>query len=179
MADEQRLYDLAQAAQKQAVRRRRRKVRENASGVRQTGHTGSWLPDDDAACDETTKRHPALSPSQETGRQGEEHARQYLRASGLIILGRNLRGKAGEIDLVALDGEILVFIEVRQRHSRQYGGAAASVNRNKQRRLVRTAQYFLPRLTQCYFRGATPACRFDVVSVEPEGLDWIKDAFRE
>lgn len=165
MADDQRLYELARLAQQKAVRKRRRKALAQSKGG--LGEA-IWT---DAA--------PVLSPTQQAGRQGEEQARQYLQNHGLIILARNLRSKTGEIDLVAVDGDTLVFIEVRQRHSRQYGGAAASVNRQKQGRLLRTAQYFLPRLARRYFRGVTPVCRFDVVSVEPQGLGWIKGAFAE
>ena len=96
-----------------------------------------------------------------------------------VIVAQNLQSRTGEIDLVAVHGDILVFVEVRARGSLEYGGAAASVNRQKQRRLIRTAQFFLPRLAARYFRGATPACRFDVVSLEPGGTVWIKDAFTQ
>jgi putative endonuclease len=78
---------------------------------------------------------------------------------------------------VAVHGNVRVFVEVRARGSLDYGGAAASVNRQKQRRLIRTAQFFLPRLAARYFGGAAPACRFDVVSLEPAGTAWIRDAF--
>src|SRR5690606_16625560 len=101
----------------------------------------------------------------------------YLQAQGLIVLGRNLRSKTGEIDLVANDHGILAFIEVRNRGSLQYGGAAASVNRRKQERLAKTANFFLPALTRRFFRGRPPPCRVDVVCVEPAGLDWIRGAF--
>lgn len=168
MAPEQGPYDLAQTAQKTAVRKRRRaqqrKIREAAGA----------MPETPAEC---VRLH--LSPSQKIGHQGEEQASQHLQAHGLVIISRNLRAKTGEIDLVAMDGGILVFIEVRQRRSPHYGGAAASVNRDKQRRLINTAHYFLPRLTQRYCSGVTPACRFDVISLQPDGLTWIKNAFTQ
>src|SRR5690606_20895153 len=122
---------------------------------------------------------PLLSPSQAVGRRAEEQACLYLQARGRLVLARNLRSKTGEIDLVANDRGILVFIEVRQRLSRRYGGAAASVNRRKQQRLARTAQYLLPSLARRFFQGRVPACRFDVVSVEPDGLSWLRGAFGE
>src|SRR5690606_11803520 len=103
----------------------------------------------------------------------------HLEDRGLVIVAQNLQSRTGEIDLVAVHGDILVFVEVRARGSLEYGGAAASVNRQKQRRLIRTAQFFLPRLAARYFRGATPACRYDVVSLEPAGTVWIQDAFAQ
>lgn len=163
MADDQQLYELALAAQQQAIRKRRRKLR---TAAKSSMHAPLCL-----------RAAPALSPTQQAGHQAEEQARQYLQAHGLAILVQNLRGRTGEIDLIALDDGVLVFIEVRKRHTQQYGGAAASVNRQKQGRLLRTAQYYLPHLVQRYFRGVTPACRFDVISVEPAGLTWIKHAF--
>ena len=157
MTDDTLLYELARAAQQKAVRARRRKTR--ARPARRVVAT------------------PALSPSQQAGHQAEERACQYLQAHGLIVLGRNLRGKTGEIDVVANDCGILAFIEVRHRHTRQYGGAAASVNRQKQQRLIRTAQYFLPQLVRRFFHGTLPACRFDVVSIDCDSLTWIRNAF--
>lgn len=168
MAEEQGLYDLAQAAQKIALRKRRR------TQGRRSRDAACAAPEPGAE-----NLRARLSPSQKVGHQGEEQARQHLQAGGLIIVSRNLYARTGEIDLVAMDGSILVFIEVRQRRSSRYGGAAASVNLHKQRRIIRTAQYFLPRLVQRYCGGVTPACRFDVVSLGPDGLDWIKDAFTQ
>ena len=172
MVDEQRLYDLAQAAQKTALRKRRRS--QARTRRRTLLETASPAP-----ASRAERPRLRLSPTQQAGSRGEEQARQHLQASGLVIVSRNLRARTGEIDLVALEGGILVFIEVRQRRSPQYGGAAASVNRDKQLRLIRTAQYFLPRLVQRYCAGRTPACRFDVVSLEAGGLVWIKGAFTQ
>jgi putative endonuclease len=118
-----------------------------------------------------------LSPAQRQGRRAEDRAARYLEQNGLAIVGHNLRCRAGEIDLVALDRGILVFIEVRARQSHQYGGAAASVNRAKQQRLIRAALYFMPGLVQRYFGGIAPPCRFDVVTLGPEGLAWTRLAF--
>lgn len=165
MTDEQRLYELARVAQQKAIRQRRRKAKASTKAYDADPYyyDGPGLP--------------AVSPSQQAGHRAEDQAMHYLQGCGLTVLARNLHSKTGEIDLIAVDDNTLVFVEVRQRHSRQYGGAAASVNRQKQARLLRTAQYFLPRLAQRHFRGVMPACRFDVIGVEPEGLVWIKDAF--
>ena len=121
----------------------------------------------------------APSPTQHTGHLSETRAALWLEGHGLRVLERNLLCRAGEIDLVALDGDVLVFVEVRHRGSASHGGAAASVNRGKQRRLLRAARYFLPRLAQRHLRGRLPACRFDVVCVQEGRLEWIRHAFCE
>jgi putative endonuclease len=113
------------------------------------------------------------------GAAAEALASEYLQAQGLIVIARNLRCKAGELDLVCLDGEVLVIIEVRQRSRADFGGALASVTWRKQRRLVRAAQFYWQR--QAEWR--TRMLRFDVVALQgapdaaPE-ITWIKDAFR-
>lgn len=119
------------------------------------------------------------SPAQKQGRQAEDRAQALLEEKGLRILGRNLCCKVGEIDLVAADGDTLVFVEVRQRTQLQFGSAAASVNPQKQRRLVRAAHYFLPAIARRHFGGRLPRCRFDLVSVEPGGLTWLRHVFDE
>ncbi len=184
MADDQRLYELARLAQQKAVKTLRRKASIQAKKL--ADQSGACLPgaghltdDPEAFLTETGHEQGLRSPTQRAGDQAEDRAGQLLHASGLMIIVRNLRSKTGEIDLVAIDRSTLVFIEVRQRGSHQYGGAAASVNRNKQARLIKTAQFFLPRLSRRYFRGITPACRFDVITDGPEGLTWIKNAFGE
>jgi putative endonuclease len=113
------------------------------------------------------------------GAAAEELAAQYLQVRGLKILARNLRCKAGEIDLVCLDGGVLAIVEVRQRGSAEFGGALASVTWTKQRKIMRAAQFFLRREKQ--WRNL--ALRFDVLAIEglPDGahrIDWVKDAFR-
>lgn len=113
------------------------------------------------------------------GVAAEQLAAQYLRARGLKILARNLRCKAGELDLVCLDGSVLAIVEVRQRESLKFGGAVASVTKPKQRKIIRATQYFLGR--EKHWRNFS--MRFDVVAIDgvPDGahrVEWIKDAFR-
>jgi putative endonuclease len=113
------------------------------------------------------------------GAASEQIAAEYLQARGLLVLARNLRCKAGELDLVCLDHDVLAIIEVRQRSRTDFGGALASVTWRKQRKIVRAAQFFLQR--QAAWRGH--AMRFDVLALEglPDGAQrivWIKDAFR-
>nr|WP_255429290.1 YraN family protein [Ramlibacter albus] len=108
------------------------------------------------------------------GDAAEDLALAHLQAQGLQLVTRNFRtpGRGGgEIDLVMREGSTLVFVEVRKRASRAYGGAAASVTPVKQRRIVFAARHYLLRL-----RNA-PACRFDVVSFEGGAVQWIRAAF--
>jgi putative endonuclease len=113
------------------------------------------------------------------GAAAEELAAQYLQVRGLRILARNLRCKAGELDLVCLDDGVLAVVEVRQRSSIEFGGALASVTWNKQRKIMRAAHFFLRR--EKHWRNLP--MRFDVLAIEgsPHGayrIDWVKDAFR-
>jgi putative endonuclease len=113
------------------------------------------------------------------GIASEQLAAEYLRARGLVVLARNVRCRAGELDLVCLDGGVLAIVEVRQRARIDFGGALASVTWRKQRKIIRAAQFFLQRRPQ----WCACAMRFDVVAVEglPAGIHhivWIKDAFR-
>jgi len=116
----------------------------------------------------------------EAGRRGEDLACRHLEAQGLRLLERNYRCRAGEIDLVMLDGGTLVLVEVRSRSGATHGGAAATVDGRKQQRFTRAAQHLL--LTRPDYRRL-PA-RFDVVALDggPAGeqprVTWIRDAFR-
>ena len=112
------------------------------------------------------------------GSQFEDRAAQLLRGAGLRVLERNFRCKLGELDLVCREGEVLVFVEVRYRSNPHFASAAASVTPAKQRRLWRTAQFYLQR------HGLTDsqACRFDVIAFSgsreeaEDGIQWLKNA---
>lgn len=114
-----------------------------------------------------------------TGDTYEEAAAQLLLAEGLEIVERNFSTKVGEIDIIAKDQNQLIFVEVRSRSNRYFAGAAASVNRRKQQRLIKTAQWYLQRRPQ----WANLPCRFDVIAFEPPQsgpeaqVRWIKGAF--
>ena len=109
------------------------------------------------------------------GDAAEDRALAHLQAQGLRLMARNYRtpGRGGgEIDLVMRDRDgTLVFVEVRKRASSRYGGAAASVSALKQRRIVFAARHYLLRLRE------PPPCRFDVISMEGRGIQWMRAAF--
>lgn len=107
----------------------------------------------------------------ETGRKAEDLAAAFLQAKGLAIIEKNFSAKVGEIDIVAKDGDEIVFVEVRARASREYGGAAASVGGAKRRRLIRAASLWLQA------RAWDGACRFDVVAIDGGRLEHLPAAF--
>lgn len=116
--------------------------------------------------------------TQTCGNLAETQALRHLQKAGLILLARNLQCRSGEIDLVMRDGRELVFVEVRQRAQNSHGGAAASVDQHKQRRLALAAAYFLPKLAKAHFQSGMPRCRFDVAAIEQDQLVWLRNAFQ-
>lgn len=120
----------------------------------------------------------ATASKQAVGEAAETRALAHLQAQGLKLLARNYRvargpsARGGEIDLVmrAPDGT-LVFVEVRARSGRAQGGAAASIGAGKRRRIVYAAQHYLLKF------NTLPPCRFDVVAVDGETLQWLPAAF--
>jgi putative endonuclease len=118
----------------------------------------------------------------EIGRAAESRALRHLETSGLVLLTRNYRCRAGEIDLVMLDpgGQVLVLVEVRSRSRSDYGRAAATVGFAKQRRCSLAARHLL--LTRRELRRLR--ARFDVVAIDPSPepggaplVTWIRNAF--
>ncbi len=113
------------------------------------------------------------------GERYEAQALCLLERSGMKVLERNYRCKLGEIDIICTRGRQLVFVEVRCRKNSRYASAAASITIAKQRKLVRTAQYYLQRKGWSNKRP----CRFDVVtfstpqSPDEDGIQWLQNAF--
>jgi putative endonuclease len=107
----------------------------------------------------------------------ESRAQEFLQRQRLRFVARNVSCRGGEIDLVMRDRDgSLVFVEVRARRQRQYGGAAASIGWLKKQRIVRAAQHYLASRNQV--SRDQPACRFDVIAFEAGRLVWLRDAFR-
>lgn len=106
------------------------------------------------------------------GSRGEDAAARYLEARGIAIVARNFRTRRGEIDLIARDGDTLVFVEVRVRSSSAFGGAAASITGAKRARMIAAAGAYLNGL------GREPPCRFDAILIDGAGaatLTWERD----
>jgi len=112
------------------------------------------------------------------GAASEDAALDFLRAQGLRLLARNVQMRGGELDLVMRDGDAVVFVEVRYREHTTFGGAVASVDAGKRRKLVRAALLFLARNSGY----ANASCRFDVIAASGDPaapkITWLRDAFR-
>jgi putative endonuclease len=109
----------------------------------------------------------------ERGASAEAVATGMLVAAGYRIVERNFRCDIGELDIIARDGDVLVFVEVRSRATDDHGHAAEMVDRNKQRRVTRVASYYLLSVDPDY-----DECRFDVVAITGTDVELIKDAWR-
>lgn len=113
----------------------------------------------------------------EKGNTYEKIALQFLKKHGLKFIDNNVNFKGGEIDLIMKDDTQLVFIEVRYRSNKQFGGAAASINHSKQQKLMLAAQLYL----QKEYGNQPPSCRFDVIAIEgnehQENIEWLKNVF--
>lgn len=134
--------------------------------------------------------------TRQSGAYAETIADAYLQARGLVLLQKNYHCRAGEIDIVMLDGDELVFVEVRYRKNAVFGGALASISHTKCMRIQRTAEDYLQHHPTLEFDG----CRFDVVAIaghmtdrvtnpapphhrthaghaHDHTIDWVKNAF--
>jgi len=162
-------FDLCHLAQQKAHRKRRNKLQRQAKAA--TGLTPR-----------PEKHFQAIRQPTErqlTGLHFEKRAEALLCDQGYEILASRIRCRAGEIDLVAKDGVMLVFVEVRWRNRTDFGGAVASVDSKKQTRLIRTAMRYLPALARIHFAGKTPICRFDIIGFEPGRTSWLKNTIQD
>lgn len=108
----------------------------------------------------------------EKGLAGESQAIQYLEKQGLQLVHRRYRAPGGEIDAVMLEGDTLVFVEVKLRYTGASGDGLMAVNTKKQRKIIKAALYYL---AQCDHDGPV---RFDIVEVTADGVQHIRDAFQ-
>lgn len=117
-------------------------------------------------------------PTQQRGAWAESRALDYLKQQGLRLIKKNFNCRFGEIDLILCDGDTLVFAEVRYRGEEPRVSAVESVDARKQRRIIRSAEYYLQRHPNHAWRF----CRFDVLGLtgnqNNQRFEWIKDAFQ-
>jgi len=127
-------------------------------------------------CQDPATRTAMRSERQALGTEGERAAERFLRRKRYAILARNYRCPLGELDLVALDGETVVFVEVKTRQQEGFGAPLEAVDGRKQRQIAKAAQYFLTR-----HRLEKRDARFDVVGVWRDGeqitCELVKNAF--
>ncbi|MFN7988704.1 MAG: YraN family protein [Thermoanaerobaculia bacterium] len=118
---------------------------------------------------------PGRPPTTPKGRAGEEEAARFLEARGVSVLARNVRAGGGEIDLVAAEGRVVVFVEVKWRRDASRGAPAEAVTPGKRRKLLSAARAWLAENPAAGSRDV----RFDVVAIEGETgrTDWIRGAF--
>jgi len=110
-----------------------------------------------------------------SGRLAEDLAANYLVRHGVTILTRNFSCRGGEIDLIGAENNTLIFVEVRLRRNKYFGGAAASITPAKQKRIINAAQYYLMKHAKSNSR-----CRFDCIllnSLDETKIEWVRDAF--
>lgn len=118
---------------------------------------------------------PGRAATTPKGRAGEDEAARFLEMRGLSVLARNVRAGGGEIDLVAVEGEAVVFVEVKWRRDASRGAPAEAVTAVKRRRLLSAARAWLADNPS----GAAREVRFDVVAIDAGAgtTDWIRGAF--
>jgi putative endonuclease len=134
-----------------------------------------WFNNKDKPSDNRTVKR-------KVGDEKERLAEDFLLQQGFSLIERNFFCKMGEIDLIMKDQDYLVFIEVRYRDSQEFGGALASITASKQKKLRRTAEFYLIQA----FGNTPPPCRFDVIAIEgnkksetnsEDKIHWINNAF--
>lgn len=114
-----------------------------------------------------------MASTRDRGQAAEDAAVAHLVRRGVSIVERNFRCRIGELDVIAREGDELIFVEVRSRADDAHGDAAWAVGPRKQRQLARVAEAYLS-LRQPRF----DSCRFDVVAVTGDDIEWFRDAFR-
>lgn len=121
------------------------------------------------------KLRQLFQPSNSQGVKSEQQALTYLLSEGLSLVCQNYNCRFGEIDLIMLDQDTLVFIEVRYRKNNEFGGALASITKRKQSKIIKAAKHFVAQLDE------EPYCRFDAIAIQQDSVkpEWIENAFIE
>lgn len=110
------------------------------------------------------------------GQLAEEIAAAFLKKQGLSLVEKNYRCRYGEIDLIAKELDVVVFVEVRLRRNNHFGGASASITQTKQNRLLAAARSYLNEFKKL------PECRFDAIllaDLSEQNIEWLKNIIDE
>jgi putative endonuclease len=111
----------------------------------------------------------------DNGRTGEEAAANHFEKMGIKILERNFRTRMGEIDIIALDGQTVIFAEVKTWSKYGIDSLEQAINAKKQRKIIETSKYFLSLHREYRYM----AIRFDVIFISPQGITHLASAFTE
>jgi putative endonuclease len=115
--------------------------------------------------------------NKELGDSGERAAEVFFAGQGFEVVARNFRcGRVGEIDLIVRKGDFFVFAEIKTRSSAAFGGAVYSLSQKKKNRMRKTAGFFIDSARPQLPRESV--FRFDLVSIGPDGIEWIQDIIR-
>ncbi len=115
--------------------------------------------------------------NKDIGNNGENIAAKFLEDKGFTVLSRNFRFKRyGEIDIIAVNKDLLIFVEVKTRNNKSYGGALYSINNRKKKTIRLTAKYFLS--VNKIYGNCELTCRFDMIALINNRIEWIQDIFR-
>ena len=109
------------------------------------------------------------------GRAGEAAAVVFLEEKGMLILEKNFRSRSGEVDIIALDGDVIVFAEVKTWSAYGFDALEQALNQKKQRKIIETSKYFL----SLHRKYRYMAIRFDVIFIAPQGITHLASAFTE
>ena len=111
--------------------------------------------------------------NRELGSIGEDTAVRLLSCEGYEIVARNYRCRFGEIDIIGFDRNTYIFVDVKYRNDNRFGEPACAVNLKKQRTICKIADYY----RVCHHIGDNRACRFDVIAICGEEIEWYENAF--
>ena len=116
--------------------------------------------------------------STDKGQITERYAEQYLTELGLTLIDRNFHSRQGEIDLIMLENDTYVFIEVKYRKNRLFGGAIAAIPVSKQQKIKHCVTFYLH---QAGLNEYNTSCRIDVIALQGDitqpQVTWLKNAF--
>jgi putative endonuclease len=118
---------------------------------------------------------PSADSAKAAGNRGEDRAAAFLEAAGFSIIARNVRSPAGEIDIIALDDDVLVFVEVKAWTAYSIENLEYGMNKKKCQRIIETSKFFLRNHRE--YRDMS--IRYDIVFIQADAITHIASAFTE